>query len=96
MLWSIQYNGRGTAQARHLHVTVSQGLGGPYAQLACMHFIYASCTAHSNGRTAAASANKLTTHHVWSDVQFTNGPDRQHIWCVHMHHAHSEHILQFH
>jgi hypothetical protein len=30
MLWSIQYNGRGTAQARHLHVTVSQGLGGPY------------------------------------------------------------------
>jgi hypothetical protein len=25
-----QYNGRGTAQARHLHVTVSQGLGGPY------------------------------------------------------------------
>jgi hypothetical protein len=36
MLWSIQYNRRGTAQARHLHVTVSQGLGGPTAQVACM------------------------------------------------------------
>jgi hypothetical protein len=33
-------NRRGTAQARHLHVTVSQGLGGPTAQVAFMapHF----------------------------------------------------------
>jgi hypothetical protein len=30
MLWSIQYNRQGIAQARHLHVTVSQVLGGPY------------------------------------------------------------------
>jgi hypothetical protein len=34
------FNRRGTAQARHLHVTVSQGLGGPTAQVAFMapHF----------------------------------------------------------
>jgi hypothetical protein len=36
MLWSIQYNRRGTAEARHLHVTVSQALGGLTALVACM------------------------------------------------------------
>jgi hypothetical protein len=61
MSWGIQCNGRGTAQARHLHVTVSQGLGGPIAQLACMapHI----CILHrSQLRTNSCSLSNLTNN----------------------------------
>jgi hypothetical protein len=63
MLWSIQYNRRGTAQARHLHVTVSQGLGGPTAQVACMapHI----CIIHSSQRqTNSFSFCDLTNNSI--------------------------------